>query len=185
MYSFDVFNSIEDEKSFIIAAEPQYFDFIKSHTGKNKVTFVEGGQTRQHSVYNALKAVRKLNDDDIVVIHDSGRMYIDKELVETLLNEIKNGKDSAIPYKKQTSAIFDSEKNKYVNTSSFKIIETPQVFNFKKLKEAYKNKNLELYKDDGSIYINKHKCLNFVYNPKINIKITHREDLIEAERRVK
>ena len=41
-----------------------------------------------------------------------------------------------------------------------------------------------VYKDDGSIYLNKHKCLNFVYNPKINTKITTREDLEEAERRL-
>ena len=38
--------------------------------------------------------------------------------------------------------------------------------------------------DDVSIYLNKHKWLNFVYNPKINTKITTREDLEEAERRL-
>ena len=184
MYSYDVFSQIEGEKSLIIAAEPQYFDFIKLQIGRKKVNLVKSGSSRQESVYNALKSVRKINDDDIVIIHDSARIYIDIELVNSLLNEIKNGKDSAIPYKNQTSAIFDSEKNKYIDTSSLKIIETPQVFNFKKLKEAYKNRNLNLYKDDGSIYLNKHKCLNFVYNPKINTKITLKEDFLEAERRV-
>ena len=129
---------------------------------------------------------KEYHDDnvDIVMIHDSARAYLDIDLLNLLINEIKNGNDSAIPYKNCTNAIFDSEKQRYITTSNLKIIETPQVFNFKKLKEAYKNKRLELYKDDGSIYLNKHKCLNFVYNPKINTKITTREDLEEAERRL-
>lgn len=185
MYSIDVFSQIKEDKTLIIAAEPQYFDFIKAYTQNIKVKFVEAGASRQETVYNALKSVRKINNDDIVMIHDSARMYIDINLIELLLNEFKNGKDSAIPYKNQSSAIYDEKTNKYIDTSSLKVIETPQAFNFKKLKEAYKNKNLKNYRDDGSIYLNKHKCLNFIYNPKINIKITHREDLIEAERRVK
>lgn len=184
MYSIDAFNEINEDKKLIIAAEPQYFSFIKENLKRTKVTLVESGASRQESVYNALKSVRKINEDDIVMIHDSARVYLTKDLLNLLLNEIKNGNDSAIPYKNCSNAIFDSEKQRYITTSNLKIIETPQVFNFKKLKEAYKNKRLDLYKDDGSIYLNKHKCLNFVYNPKINTKITTREDLEEAERRL-
>lgn len=184
MYSIDQYNKINDAKKLIIVADPHYFGFIKENLRKQKVTLVEAGASRQESVYNALKSVRKIMSDDIVMIHDSARTYLDIDLLNLLINEIKNGNDSAIPYKNCVNAIFDSEKQRYITTSNLKIIETPQVFNFKKLKEAYKNKRLELYKDDGSIYLNKHKCLNFVYNPKINTKITTREDLEEAERRL-
>lgn len=184
MYSYDIFNQINEEKRIIIAAEPQYFDFIKEKTKCKKDDLVPSGSNRQETVYKALKHIRKINDDDIVVIHDSARIYITKELVLDLINEIKNGKDSAIPYKNSSNAIFDSEKNKYITTSNLKIIETPQVFNFKKLKEAYKNKDLSLFKDDGSLFLIKHKCLNFFYYPEINTKITTREDLKEAERRL-
>lgn len=184
MYSIDQYNKINDDKKLIIVADPHYFGFIKENLRKQKVTLVEAGASRQESVYNALKSVRKINNDDIVMIHDSARAYLNIDLLNLLINEIKNGNDSAIPYKNCANAIFDSEKQRYITTSNLKIIETPQVFNFKKLKDAYKNKRLELYKDDGSIYLNKHKCLNFVYNPKINTKITTREDLEEAERRL-
>ena len=184
MYSVDQYNKINDDKKLIIVADPHYFGFIKENLKKQKVTLVEAGASRQESVYNALKSVRKINNDDIVMIHDSARAYLSIDLLNLLINEIKNGNDSAIPYKNCSNAIFDSEKQHYITTSNLKIIKTPQVFNFKKLKEAYKNKRLELYKDDGSIYLNKHKCLNFVYNPKINTKITTREDLEEAERRL-
>ena len=185
MYSIDVFNQIEDEKRLIIAAEPQYFSNFTKIKGFKSKDLVLAGTTRQESVYNALKHIRNFAENDIVLVHDSARIYIDIELVNTLINEIKNGKDSAIPFKNITSAVFDEKLNKYITTSNLKVIETPQVFNLKKLKDAYKNKKLELYKDDGSIFLNKHKCLNFVYNPKINTKITTREDFEEAERRLK
>lgn len=184
-FSIDVFNQIEDEKRLIIAAEPQYFSNFDNVKGLKKKDLVKAGKTRQESVYNALKHIKNVKENDIVIIHDSARIYINIGLVNKLLNEVKQGKSSAIPYKNVTSAIFDEKTNKYINTSKLKIIETPQVFSLSKLKEAYKNKKLDLYKDDGSIFLNKHKCLNFVYNPEINTKITSRGDFLEAERRLK
>ena len=182
MYSFDVFASIKEEKEMIIVAEPQYFATIKKYTKDNKIKLVKSGSNRQESVYNALKSVRKLSENDIVVIHDSARAYIEQDLVKNLIEEVKNGKDSAIPFKNIKEAVFDFENQKYIDVKNLKIIETPQVFNFKKLKDAYKNKNISLYRDDGSIYFKKYKQLNFVYNEKINTKITTREDLEEAKR---
>ena len=76
MYSIDQYNKINDAKKLIIVADPHYFGFIKENLNKQKVTLVEAGASRQESVYNALKSVRKINNDDIVMIHDSARAYL-------------------------------------------------------------------------------------------------------------
>lgn len=183
-YSLDVFNKINEPKKLIIAAEPQYFSLFKPYIKKSETIFSLPGETREHTVFNALKKVRKINKDDIILIHDSARMFVTYNLVEALINEIKNGYTSAIPYKKVTNAIYNAKINKYIDKNDLKSIETPQCFNFLKLKVAYFNKKLENYLDDGSVFYSEYKELHFVLNPDFNLKLTSKEDVEEAERRI-
>lgn len=184
-YSIDKFNNINSEKHLIIAAEPEYFSIFKPYIDAKCTTFVKAGSCRQKTVYNALKSVKQINPEDIVIIHDSARMFATDLLIENLIKEIENGKNSAIPYKNLTSAVFSDKNNKYIDRNDLKIIETPQAFNFYKLKVAYLRKKLDNFIDDGSIYFSKYHEINFIYNPDFNFKITSKEDLEEAERRIR
>ena len=49
---------------------------------------VEGGEHRQQSVANALRAV-KAEDDDIVLVHDAVRPFIDAETIEATIEAVK------------------------------------------------------------------------------------------------
>ena len=49
---------------------------------------VEGGEHRQQSVANAMRAV-KANDDDIVLVHDAVRPFIDGETIEAAIDAVK------------------------------------------------------------------------------------------------
>ena len=52
-----------------------------------KVTVVEGGDNRQHSVGNALAAL-VCDDDDIVLVHDAVRPLIDSATIERTIDAI-------------------------------------------------------------------------------------------------
>ena len=49
------------------------------------VRFVEGGDSRQQSVENALASLAP--DTDLVAVHDAVRPFIDSELVEKVIAE--------------------------------------------------------------------------------------------------
>src|SRR5438874_1449015 len=49
------------------------------------VRFVEGGDSRQHSVENALASLAP--DTDLVAVHDAVRPFIDSEMVEKVIAE--------------------------------------------------------------------------------------------------
>ena len=53
-----------------------------------KVRFVEGGEHRQQSVANALKAIQ-CDDDDVVLVHDAVRPLIDAATIERTLRAVE------------------------------------------------------------------------------------------------
>ncbi len=76
VYTLEVFqkNSFVDE--IIIAAEPPYFSLLNKIAKDYNITkisqIIEGGEERQDSVNNALKAI-KADDNDLIAVHDAAR----------------------------------------------------------------------------------------------------------------
>src|SRR5262249_14339214 len=54
-----------------------------------KVTLVEGGDNRQDSVYNALKATNA-EDDDIVLVHDGVRPFIPEQVIHNVIKAVED-----------------------------------------------------------------------------------------------
>jgi len=99
------------------------------------VRIVEGGETRQESVENALAS---LADTDLVAVHDAVRPFIEPELVEKVIAEAaKTG--AAIVGIVPVDTIKQVHKNKIRATLSREhlvMAQTPQVFRFDLLQRA-------------------------------------------------
>ena len=68
----------------VVANSDDKETFIKL-CGCGKVVFAYGGETRQQSVYNGLKAVK----EDVVLIHDGARPWLPKACIDELLENLK------------------------------------------------------------------------------------------------
>ena len=60
-------------------ADPEIKKLVQ---GKN-ILFIEGGNTRQSSVYRAIKAIPE--KDSIVLIHDAARPFVSKEIIQNVI----------------------------------------------------------------------------------------------------
>jgi 2-C-methyl-D-erythritol 4-phosphate cytidylyltransferase len=142
-------------------------------------TLCSGGETRFHSVKNALELVPT---DAVVGIHDAARPLVS---TPTILNTFEKAeqKGNAIP----AIAIFDSirkvenEINKAVDRNDYRIIQTPQCFHSNLLKKAFLQPYQALFTDDASVLEAMGEKINLVEGNKENIKITTSEDLILAK----
>lgn len=67
---------------------------VREHGFADKVRMVEGGENRQQSVANALKAIH-CDDDDIVLVHDAVRPLIDAATIERTIRAVEKH-DAAI-----------------------------------------------------------------------------------------
>ena len=101
------------------------------------VRFVEGGDSRQQSVENALAALKP--DTDLVAVHDAVRPFIDPELVEKVIAEAAET-GAAIVGIVPVDTVKRVHKNKVRDTlprENLVLAQTPQVFRFDLLKRAF------------------------------------------------
>ena len=63
-------------------------DLITEHSLGTRVHVVTGGDTRQHSVANALAALPSTSPDDIVLVHDAVRPLIDAATITHVIDTI-------------------------------------------------------------------------------------------------
>ncbi len=176
-YSVSVFRDVCDDT--VIVVQKEDMDFVKNRFEFAKV--VEGGAERMNSVYNGLVSV----SCDVVLIHDAARPLLGRELVDRVLNKAVEF-ESCVPVLKIAETIKRIKNGKIVGSvdrNELYLAQTPQAFNYKKLKIAYdravtKEKN---YTDEASIWEEFYGSAEYVEGDKKNIKITTKEDLEFAE----
>ena len=139
-----------------------------------KIIKISGGKTRQESVFNALKKIKKMNCKK-VLIHDAARPYPSKKLINNLLKKLDKN-DAVIPIIKTNDATKRSKKNiifKNIKRDSLSFAQTPQGFDFKKIYTKHQeNKNL-FFDDDSSLFTEyDEKVLTIISYLKVGLRIT-------------
>ena len=147
-YSLNAFqNSFIDD--IILVTSKEDIEYCKNEIVKkydfNKVRcIVEGGRERYHSVMHGLKMIQSC---DFVYVHDAARPLIDEEMLERLQAGVEDyGSAVAAVETKDTIKIVDNE-NFVISTPSRNtvwIIQTPQVFRFTTITEAYERLRMRL-----------------------------------------
>lgn len=156
----------------------------KKHHFTIKHTIVKGGETRFHSVKNALLTIDSGSGstDELVAIHDGVRPLVSKATVERCFDTaLKLG--NAIPAVDvvESVRIIEQNINKAVDRSKYKLIQTPQVFQGKLIKQAYEQKFIPQFTDDASVIEAAGYEVNLVQGNRENIKITTNLDMLFAK----
>lgn len=189
-YSLLAFNSAKCTDKIIVVTSKEKIDDVKklalSLSLKVPFEVVCGGETRQQSVYNALKCCDEKSD--AVMIHDGARPMITKEIIENLYNEtIERRKNAAaVGVKVKDTIKVVSSDGEIVSTpdrSTLVAIQTPQCFEINLYKKAYKKAIEEGkdYTDDSQLFEAIGEKVYVAYGDYKNIKITTPEDLTYAE----
>ena len=151
----------------------------------NKIRgIVPGGEERQDSVFNGLKALP--SDTNLVVIHDGARFLVTPEIINRAVKAAhdSNGVVVAIPVQ---DTIKESRSNKIISKTFTRnrlwAAQTPQVFPYSIIKEAYikASETGFIGTDDASLVENLGYEISLVRGSVENIKITTNFDLILAE----
>jgi len=119
---------------------------------------VKGGETVQESIRNGVFALKHIaNPDDIIVLHDSIRPFIEESVISNLLVVCKkNGNAvSSLPYNEQIFKIKDEFSTcEYIPRETIRRVVTPQAYLFSKLLWAYEKAFNEGIGILGSSYTN-------------------------------
>ncbi len=170
------FVDFEEITEIIIPANASIIDELKELLKDSKINIIEGGSTRQKSVYNALQVV----NNDYVLIHDGARPLIRKDTIDYVLKAVLD-KQAVSVMTKTTDTIkeVDSEGRiiRTIDRSKLYNTQTPQAFKTSIIKEAHEKLIEGNFTDDSSMLEYLSIPVYIVNGSYTNIKITIKSDL--------
>ena len=143
---------------------------------------VMGGETRWHSVKNALDKLGEPGDGDIIAVHDGVRPLTTAELIRRVLDTAcRTG--AAIPVVVLNDSVrqLDGDVSRALDRSLLRAVQTPQAFDARLLLDAYGQPFDSTFTDDASVVERAGHAVALVEGDPINLKITRPMDLALAE----
>ncbi len=183
VYTLEVFqrNNLVDE--IIISAEQAYFSLLNEIKRKYNLAkisqIIEGGEERQDSVNNALKAI-KADEDDLIAVHDAARPMLSDSILTKAINTAKEKGNALVCLKARDTLLKgDQIVKEYVDRSEIYYVQTPQIFRYKDLERAMKKayeKNF-IGTDESMLIKELGIDINIVEGSMLNFKVTTATDI--------
>ena len=183
MRSLQTFYDYDKNMPLYLVIPESYIDYWEALCNEYKFNIphqvVAGGETRYHSVRNA---VMKLKGDSLVAIHDAVRPLVNHTTLETCFLSAAT-KGNVVPSLEPVDSFrqFRNNRNFPVNRHSLRIIQTPQVFHSDQLKNAYDQPFMPAFTDDANVIERLGYEINLVEGNRENMKITGPQDIKLAE----
>lgn len=205
VWALEVFESIDDIAEVIPVFKKADMEQGCALLERFKLSKVKriapGGKERQDSVYNGLNLIG--NKANAVLIHDGVRPLVERDLIKRAIQElfllpstpllVKGGEGGfdgvvvGVPLKDTIKEVRSREKEiivkKTLNRNVLWAIQTPQVFKYAPLINAYKKAMDEgVYSTDDSAIVERYGGkVKVIMGSYTNIKITTPEDMDIAE----
>lgn len=183
-YCLETFMKHPDISGIIVATQEKYSQLVKNLCPE--AVLVQGGNTRQESSLNALKACPE--DTDYVLIHDAVRPFLDFKIINRCIKALDDGHVAIDTKIKAADTIIQVDNDGFLTDMPDRRFlyrgQTPQAFSFKKILEAYMNPvESDIPPTDDIRYLfNKGVQCYCVDGSEFNIKITNTADLYLGER---
>ncbi len=165
-------------------------ELCRKHSFGETCTVVDGGETRFHSVRNALAVIPDGAEGEVAV-HDGVRPFPSAATIDRVFREARRT-GAAVPVvqvvdtlRRVSAAAGGEETSVTVARGEYRIVQTPQAFGIQVLKDAYRQEYTPFFTDDASVAEAAGHRIALVEGNRENIKITTPFDLDVAEAIVK
>lgn len=175
----EILDKMQEVNSIIITCAVNYmqeYSNYLSHYNIKKAVLIEGGKTRQESVYIALQKVTTSR----VLIHEAARPLIAKDFVQEILSY--KDEDAVIPTIPIPFTVSEGEgyMTNILDRKKLKNVQLPQFFDTKLLIKAHQDAIESKFEatEDGILMFRMGRKVRFVDGRESNIKITSKIDII-------
>ncbi len=177
--SIQKFLDYDSSVSIVVVLPEQHVDEwneIKStYLSSTDITLTVGGKSRTESVMSGLA---KIDETGLVAIHDAVRPFVSiKTIADSFASASKHLSGVATVALKDSIREIGADTSAARDRSNYVLVQTPQTFDVKALKSAYKIAGDGLYTDDASVFEAAGNKVHLVDGTYDNIKITTPEDL--------
>jgi len=183
MHTIQAFYKSEPKPHIILALPQNYHEYWLQRCTEYQFTvpheLVNGGSTRFQSVKNALNLVPQ---EVLVAVHDAVRPLVSAAIIEDAYNQAAEKEAVVVAVKSRDS--IRQVTNGYTQSllrEEIYLVQTPQTFSAKLLKEAYERPYQDSFTDDASVAEQAGHAIYIVEGSYQNFKITFPEDIAIAE----
>lgn len=184
IYTLEVFQQNKMVDEIIISAENNYINLLndlKEKYNLSKISkVVKGGETRQDSVYNALKSLNNVANNDLVAVHDAARPLLSQNVLLNAIDSAKQRGNALVCIKaKDTLIKGKGVVESYLDREEVYYVQTPQIFPYSILMKAMKNayENNFIGTDESMLVRQIGEKVNIVEGSVYNFKVTTAADV--------
>jgi 2-C-methyl-D-erythritol 4-phosphate cytidylyltransferase len=182
-YTTERFFNFDPEIRMVVVLAPGHLPFWEEVVGcapeLRRVEVETGGPTRYDSVKNGLT---RMEEVEFVGIHDAVRPLVSTATIERCFRSAELY-GSGIPVAEMDETvrwISDEGHSEHLDRSRIRRVQTPQVFRYSLIREAYDRRFDTSFTDDASVFESLHGEVHLVEGNSENIKITTPTDLLLA-----
>lgn len=185
MHTVDAFRRAFPSGNIVVVISREMAGFWKELCARHGFTspaVAFGGETRWHSVRNAL-GVLDAADDDVILVHDGARPVVDSGMCARLVDEARES-GAVIPVMHLSESVrrlTEDGGSVAEDRSRYRSVQTPQAFNARVLLNAYARPREDVFTDDASVVEAAGHKVALVDGSPCNIKITYPADIRIAE----
>ena len=195
LHTIEKFCLCNEFEEILILCPKDWVEYTKGLVKKyiaeiDRVRVIEGGETRNETIQNAVDYIEttgNLDKNTIIVTHDAVRPFVTYRIIKDNIEaaEKYGACDTVVP---ATDTIVESRDNDIISAipdrSKLYQGQTPQSFNAMKLRTLYRElapEEKEMLTDAAKIFVIKGHPVKLVKGENSNIKITYPYDLTVAE----
>ena len=175
-HTITAFLGFENITEIIIPTNKSIKQDLERLLTDSRIKFVDGGDTRQKSVHNALNCV----NNEYVIIHDGARPLIKAGVIQQVMDTVIEHSAVSV-MTKTTDTIKEVDENgkilQTIDRSKLYNTQTPQAFETKIIQTAHRELANENFTDDSSMLEKLNIPVYIVIGSYTNIKITTKSDL--------
>ncbi len=156
-------------------------DVANSVSADADIQLVAGGDSRQHSISNAIAAIAA--EDGVVLVHDVARALAPASLFERVAAAVAQSGAGVVPIQPVVDTIkriVGEQVSETVDRTSLGAAQTPQGFDLNKLRAAYANPAAD-FTDDAALFQSAGGEVIRVSGDPLAFKVTTPDDLTRAE----
>lgn len=182
-WSLDAFLGHKDIDQVQVVIAPEHASLYASTVeGLDLLPVVNGGATRQASVYRALMALRE-HHPRTVLIHDAARPFVSSQIIADVCASLADNEGAlpVLPVADTLKQVVDGRVARTLPRAGVFNAQTPQGFHFDKIIAAHEAADGQDFTDDAAIAEAAGLRVAVVPGARMNFKLTTQEDFVAAE----
>lgn len=184
LHTLERLEKIEEIDEIIVVCFPQYREqlqmLIDAYMLKKDYKIVDGGETRQQSAFNGVRAAK----NEHVLIHEAARPFVTVQEFKALLEDVAENASYTVDIPFTVSVRSGDLIGGLLERASLVNIQLPQKFRKAPLLRAYERAEQDglTFTEDTSLLYYYEKCpIRILEGSHNNIKITNPADLLTGE----